>query len=87
MEKIHKNILELENEISNDIDDGDKYLLQLQLVDNYKKLTDLIFTDYLILKTEQDKKKSYTQSYYLINRERIKKNSLEHYYNKKKKIF
>lgn len=86
MEKIHKNILKLENEINSDIDDGDKYLLQLELVDNYKKLTDLIFTDYLILKTEQDKKKSYTQAYYLINRERIKKNSLEHYYNKKKLI-
>tara|TARA_Y100000401_G_C8312839_1_gene220762 strand:- start:671 stop:931 length:261 start_codon:yes stop_codon:yes gene_type:complete len=83
MEKIHNNIMELEKEINSEIDDGDKYLLQMELVDNYKKLVDMIFTDYLILKTEQDKRKNYTKSYYQKNKDKIKKISLEHYYNKK----
>jgi hypothetical protein len=83
MEKIHNNIMELEKEINTEIDDGDKYLLQLELVDNYKKLVDMIFTDYLMLKTEQDKRKNYTKSYYQKNKDKIKKISLEHYYNKK----
>jgi hypothetical protein len=83
MENIHHKIIELEKEIKLDIDDGDQYFLQMDLVENYKKLVDLIFTDYLILKTEQDKKKNYTKSYYQKNRDKIKKVSLEHYYNKK----
>ena len=83
MENIHHKIIELEKEIKLDIDEGDKYLLQMDLVENYKKLVDLIFTDYLILKTEQDKKKNYTKTYYQKNRDKIKKVSLEHYYNKK----
>jgi len=83
MENIHNKIMEIENEIKKDIDDGDKYILQMELVDNYKNLVDLIFTDYLILKTEQDKRKNYTKSYYKKNKDKIKKVSLEHYYNKK----
>ena len=83
MENIHHKIIELEKEIKLDIYEVDNYLLQMDLVENYKKLVDLIFTDYLILKTEQDKKKNYTKSYYQKNRDKIKKVSLEHYYNKK----
>jgi len=83
MENIHHKIIQLEKEIELDIDEGDKYLLQMDLVENYKKLVDLIFTDYLIMKTDQDKKKNYTKSYYQKNRDKIKKVSLEHYYNKK----
>ena len=83
MENTHKRIVELENEINKDIDDGDKYILQMELVSNYKALVDLIFTDYLILKTEQDKRKNYTKSYYQKNKDKIKKVRLEHYYNKK----
>ena len=83
MENINHKIIELEKEINLDIDEGDKYLLQMDLVENYKKLVDLIFTDYLILKTDQDKRKNYTKSYYQKNRDKIKQVRLEHYYNKK----
>tara|TARA_B110000285_G_scaffold148593_1_gene165826 strand:- start:255 stop:509 length:255 start_codon:yes stop_codon:yes gene_type:complete len=83
MEKIHQDINDLEKEINLDIDDGDKYLLQMDLVENYKKLVDLIFTDYLFLKNEQDKKKNYTKNYYSKNKDKIKSVSLKHYYNNK----
>jgi hypothetical protein len=83
MENTHKRIVELEEKMRTTTNQDDIFNIQGELVDNYKSLVDLIFTDYLILKTEQDKRKNYTKSYYQKNKDKIKKVSLEHYYNKK----